>query len=285
VFDRIRNSFSLAGSSFQLLRSDKQLLLFPVLSGICSLFVLIAFLLPLAIFPDLLKGFEAQGPQGQAQVPLWVYPVAFVFYFCNYFVVIFFNSALIGCAVLRFNGQQATLGDGLRVAWSRLPQIAAWAVVSATVGLLLKMIENAHEQLGRIISGLLGTAWTIMTYFVVPVLVVEKVGPVDAVKRSVEILKQTWGEALVGNVGIGLIVFLLLLPALLLGVIGFMLLSSAPPVGIFVLVLAALYLIVWLALGPTLNGIFVAALYQYASHRTVPEGFEGAALAGAFSHK
>src|SRR5262249_3163252 len=152
------------------------------------------------------------------------------------------------CAVLRFNGQQASLGDGLRVAWSRLPQIAAWAAVSATVGVLLKMIENAHEQIGRFISGLLGTAWTIMTYFVVPVLVVEKVGPVDAVKRSLELLKQTWGEALVGNVGIGLIVFLLLLPALLLGVIGFMLLSSAAPVGIFVLVLAALYLIVWLAL-------------------------------------
>lgn len=284
MFDRISRSFSLAGSSFQLLRSDKQLALFPLFSGIFSLFVLAAFLTPLAVFPDLLKGFH-EGPRGETQVPAWVYPVLFAFYFCNYFVIIFFNSALIGCAVMRFNGQEATVGDGIRIATARLPHIAAWALVSATVGFLLKMIENAHEQAGNLVSALLGTAWSVMTYFVVPVLVVEQVGPVDAVKQSLELLKKTWGEALVGNLGIGWVMGLLFLPFLALLLVGALLLSSVTALGVAVLVLAAVYLLVWMAVGPTLNGIFLAALYQYASNGSVPDGFDGAVMAGAFGKK
>src|SRR5439155_1726273 len=96
---------------------------------------------------------------------LWTYPVAFAFYFCNYFVIVFCNSALISCALMRFNGQEPTLADGFGAAWSRLPQIAAWALVSATVGILLKAIENAHERAGQTVSFILGTAWTIPRLF------------------------------------------------------------------------------------------------------------------------
>lgn len=94
---------------------------------------------------------------------------------------------------------------------SRLPQIFAWALVSATVGVLLKLVENAHEKIGQFISAILGTAWTVVTFFVVPVLVVEKVGPFEAIKRSIALLKKTWGEALAGNFGLGLFMFLLML--------------------------------------------------------------------------
>ena len=111
-------------------------------------------------------------------------PVSFAFYFSTYFVIIFCNSALISCAMMRFNGQEPSVGDGFRMAMSRLPQIFAWALVSATVGMLLKVIENAHEKVGYYISMLLGAAWSIMTFFVVPVLVVEKTGPFEAVGRS-----------------------------------------------------------------------------------------------------
>lgn len=289
MFDRLQRSFSLAKSSFALLRSDKQLLLFPVFSGISTLLVLLVFALPFVMFPDLLKGLDAPqnapGQPDELHVPLWAYPALFAFYFVNYFVIIFFNSGLISCAIMRFNGQQATVGDGLSMAWARLPQIAAWALVAATVGFLLKMIENAHEQAGRFVSAILGTAWSVVTYFVVPVLVVEKVGPIDAVKRSLAILKQAWGEALIGNSGIGLVMFVLLLPALLVGFVGAMLVNVMLPVGVALIVLAALYVLVWMAVGPTVNGIYVAALYQYASSQIVPQGFNGADLAGAFSRK
>src|SRR5207247_81709 len=100
--------------------------------------------------------------------------------------------------------------DGFRVAIQRLPQILAWSLLSAVVGLLLKVIENSHKRAGQIVSAILGTAWSVTTYFVVPVLCVERVGPFAAVKRSVQTLKDTWGEGIIGNGGMGLVNFIIL---------------------------------------------------------------------------
>jgi uncharacterized protein DUF6159 len=283
MFDRIANSWSMTLSSLRLLRDEKSLVIFPILSGICCLLVIASFCVPFLANPQILD--FPRDANGDVQVPLWVYPVLFAFYFCNYFVVIFFNSALIGAALLRFNGEEITLKDGLSIAGARLPQILAWALVSATVGFILKLIESAHEKVGEFVSSLLGTAWSIITYFVVPVLVVEKVGPVEAVQRSLALLKKSWGEALVGHVSIGLIMFLFLLPAIAVFVLGIMMLQQMVAVGVALMVLAGIYFLVWSAVGPAVNGIFLAALYQYATTGQVPNGFEQHAMAGAFAPK
>jgi len=285
MFERLPTSFALARSSWQVLRLDKQLLVFPLLTGLGCLFVLAGFAIPFLAHPQWLDFLDNRG-QGIGQPPPWVYVVAFAYYFCSYFVVIFFNAALISCALIRFNGGTPTLADGLQAAAGRLPQILAWALVSATVGVLLKAIENAHEKAGEIVSALLGTAWTVITYFVVPVLVVEKVGPFDAVRRSLAILRQTWGEALIGNVGIGFFVFLLALPWIGLSVIGIMIsMAGSTALGALILAMAVAYFLVWLAIGPALNGIFLGALYQFAANGEVPEGFEPNVMKQAFRHK
>ncbi|HEV3144707.1 MAG TPA: DUF6159 family protein [Gemmataceae bacterium] len=283
MFDRISNGFSLAHCSWQVLMRDKKLIVFPILSGIACLLVLLSFAAPFFFHQEWLKPIF--NDQDGVKMPWWGYIVLFAFYFCNYFVVVFFNSALISCALVRFNGGEATLGDGLRVAMARLPQIVAWALVSATVGVLLKVIENASNRVGEIVSALLGTAWSVLTYFVVPVLVVEKVGPIDAIRRSMEILKKTWGEALVGNMGMDLFVFLLFLPVIIVGVIGFALLGVMPPAGIALLVLAAVGVGLVAAIGPALHGIFLAAIYQYAAQGVVPDGFDKGMLRSAFTRK
>jgi hypothetical protein len=283
MFTKISNSFSLAGSSWRLLRDDKKLILFPVISGVCCLLVMVSFCIPFLANPGLLD--FPHDAQGNVQIPIWVYPTLFAFYFVNYFVIIFFNAALISCAVLRFNGQEASLGDGLAIAASRLPQILAWALVSATVGFLLKLIESAHEKVGQIVSAILGTAWNVITYFVVPILVVEKLGPFAAIQRSLSLLKKAWGEALVGQIGLGLVLFLLLLPAILLAVIGVFALGSVPALGVIMLVIAVVYFLIWSAVGPAINGIFLAALYQYASSGMAPNGFDQQVLSGAFAPK
>lgn len=282
MFDRFAASFALARSSWDVLRTDKQLIVFPIVSGIGCFLVMLGFVAPFLVHPEWLKALDVDNG---ARQPAWVWVVAFAYYFCNYFVVIFCNSALISCALIRFNGGEPTLADGFRAAMARLPQILAWALVSATVGLALKAIENAHEKAGRFISSLLGTAWTIMTYFVVPVLVVEQVGPFAAIGRSMSILKKTWGEALIGNFGVGFFLFLLLLPAILLGIIGAVLCGTVLPVGIALLLIAAIYFLLWMAVGSALHGIFVGALYQYASRGEVPSGFERGNLSAAFAHK
>lgn len=284
MFERISNSFALARSSWGVLRTDKQLIVFPILSGIACFLVTISFCMPFLFNPKMLNFLNDE--INVQKVPWWFYVVAFAFYFCNYFVVIFFNSALISCALIRFSGETPTLGDGLRAASARLPQILAWALVSATVGVILKAIENAHEKAGWIISAILGTAWSIMTYFVVPVLVVEKVGPFAAVGRSIQILKKTWGEALVGHLGLGFFTFLLALPGILLLVVGIALLAAVNPiVGGIVIALSVVYLLLWSAASSALSGIFLAALYQYAAQSAVPIGFDEDMLEHAFQPK
>jgi hypothetical protein len=282
MFDRISNSFALARSSWQVLRTDKQLIFFPIVSGIGCFLVLLSFALPFVAHPQWLNFL--QNEQGR-QPPPWVYIVAFAYYFCNYFVIVFCNAALISCAIVRFNGGTPTLADGFHAAVSRLPQIVAWALVSATVGVILKAIENANERAGQFISALLGTAWTVLTYFVVPVLVVEKTGPLDAVKRSMSILRKAWGEALVGNIGIGLFIFLLTLPGILFFVLAAGLFTVSHVAGVAMIVLGVLYIALASAAGSALHGIYLGALYQYAAFHQVPDGFDSSTLEGAFRRK
>jgi len=258
---------------------DKKLIVFPILSGSGCLLVVASFVLPFFVHPAFLKF------NGNA-IPPWVYVVVFAFYFCNYFIITFCNAALISCALIRFNGGEPSIADGLSAAASRLPQILAWSLVSATVGCLLKVVENAHEKAGQFISSLLGTAWAIMTYFVVPVLVVENVGPFEAIQRSMSILKKTWGEALVGKVGLGFFLFLLALPGgvfLGLGVLAFS--GALQWVGACLVALAVVYLLLYAAVSSAIQGIFVGALYQFASHGSVPEGFDPQCMEHAFRTK
>jgi hypothetical protein len=285
MFDRISNGMALARSSWAVLVKDKHLILFPIVSGILFLLVLASFAVPLATLVDWAK-FDQQMQANNNKPPVWVYGVSFAFYFCTYFVIIFCNSALISCAMLRFNGQEPSVGDGFRMAMARLPQIFAWALVSATVGVLLKVIENAHEKVGYYISMLLGTAWSIMTFFVVPVLVVEKTGPFEAVSRSVSLLKRTWGEALVGRLGLGFFLFLLFIPVLAIFIVGILALASgATPVGVALIVVGVIGLLLHSAIASALNTILLAALYQYAADDRVPDEFDRATFAGAFQPK
>ena len=211
------------------------------------------------------------------------YAILFAFYFVNYFVIVFFNSALIRCAMIRFQGGDATLADGIGAAMNRLPQIVAWALVSATVGVILKLIESRSEKLGQLAAGLLGAGWAIATYFVVPVLVVEGVGPFQAIKRSFAILRKAWGESLTAQFGVGLLVFLATLLAIIPAVIGVLLgsvISAAIGIGITVLLVIVISLI-----SAALNSIILAALYLYAAEGKVPSQFDEQLLASAYAPK
>ncbi|MGH7139257.1 MAG: DUF6159 family protein, partial [Pirellulales bacterium] len=279
MFRRLSNGWSLAQQSMRVLQLDKELLLFPAMSGLACLLVLASFALPLWQTGEVQVVLnERQAPQS----PL-VYVVLFAFYFVNYFVIVFFNVGLIACAMIRFRGGDPTVGDGLRAAMARLPQIAGWALVSATVGVLLRVIESRSEKIGQIVAGLMGMAWGAATYFVVPVLVVEKVGPVDAVKRSFAILRKTWGEALTANFSIGLLVFLAymvaIVPLLLGGLIG-------GPTGLIVGGVLTVLLCIVIGLASTaLNTIVLAAAYLYAAEGVVPQQFDGELLRNAFTRK
>jgi hypothetical protein len=287
MFDRLSASMALARSSWQVLKLDKQLIVFPLLSGIGCLLVLASFVLPFALEPQWMDAAFHEDVHGNAQVSPWVWAVLFTYYFCNYFVIVFCNAALISCALMRFNGQEPTITGGLGAATARLPQILAWSLVSATVGVLLKLIENVNERVGEVVAMVLGTGWTIITYFVVPVLVVEKVGPFEAIKRSVSLLRQTWGTALVGGIRLGFFQFLLFIPGILLIVLGGYLSSSVEPqfLGFGVVIFGLVYLLFAAAISAALDTIFLSALYQYAAFDKVPAGFDRRTMEEAFTPK
>ena len=285
MFDRISNGFAMARSSWHVLVKDKHLLVFPFVSGFLFLLVLASFAVPMATLVDWAK-FDQQMQQNNGKPPAWTYAVAFAFYFCTYFVIIFCNAALVSCALLRFNGQTPTVGDGFRAALARLPQIFAWALVSATVGMLLKVIEGMNEKVGYYVSLVLGTAWSVMTYFVVPVLVVEKTGPVQAVSRSVSLMKATWGEALAGKLGLGFVLFLMAIPVILLLVGGaFVISKGAVALGVSLVVAGVIAGLLHMAISAALHTILLTAVYQYASTQRVPDGFDAGVLSRAFASK
>jgi hypothetical protein len=211
----------------------------------------------------------------------------FVFYLVQYFIVIFFNSALVGAALIYLRGGNPTVGDGLRIAMSKLPSIFGYAVISATVGMVLRAIQERAGFIGRWIAGLLGVAFTLATFLVVPVLVNKDVGPVDAVKESAQLLKRTWGENLIGNVGIGLAFGLLTILVVLAGMALVFLAISTHSVSVVVATVAlCIAAVLTLAvIQGALHGIYSAAVYRYAEEGDAGIGFDKALVADAFKIK
>jgi hypothetical protein len=188
----------------------------------------------------------------------------------NYFVIAFFNVALVSAASSRLAGGHATINDGLETAWQRKGRVFQWALLSATVGILLRMIEERTPWLGRLVGGLIGMAWTLASYFVVPVLAAEDVGPAEALQRSADLFRETWGEEVVGGFSFGLIFALLALPGIALPLLGKILGPTGVAAGV---AFAVLYWLLLSIISAAVQGIFVAALYRYAKTKHVSAGF------------
>ena len=277
MFDKISRSWTLVKASAAVLRSDKELLLFPVISAIATLLVAATFLLPVIG----LRLFEG------GQVGVLGAVVGFLFYLCQYFVIFFFNTALVGAAMIRLEGGDPTVADGLRIARSKAGVILGYAAIAATVGLLLQMVREKSGVIGKIVVGLVGMAWTLASFLVVPILVSRDVGPIDAVKESIELLKRTWGENVAGNVGIGMAFGLI---TMLVVVLAIGLVIAAAAVGgvklaIVVGIVGVLAVALVAVIQAALSGIYSAAVYRYAVDGIAPAGFAGPQLQSAFLPK
>jgi len=278
MFERFARSWDLAGACWRLLMQDKTLLLFPLMSLFALGVILVTFAVPLLPLFAYLFGAHA----ASAQSPI-MYVLLFIFYWIQFSVVIFFNTALVEVALKRFDGETAGIADGMRRAWSRIGIIVTYALIAATVGIVLRYIAERVGILGRIIVGLIGFAWSIATALVVPVLAAEDVGPVEAIQRSVQLIKKAWGEDVIGSVGIGFIFGFVTFLLILLGIFCVILAVASHAFGIAI----ALGLLFLIAIGvcalaqTTMQGIYSAALYRYADGDST-SGIDKALLASAF---
>jgi hypothetical protein len=255
---RIANTIQIAKSSWKVLKADRELLLLPALSGIATLIVAATFVLPL-----IGRGEDLEGGTGTY---LWL----FLMYLALAFITIFFNAALVHAAHVRLGGGDPTVGSALRGAAGRVGRILPWAAVSATVSIILRAVEERAGMLGRIAAGIAGMAWSLVTFLVLPILVIENLGVGDAIRRSATLFRRTWGENVAAQVGFGILGFVAALPAVALVVVGA---QAGATIGGVAIVVAVLWMIAVALVLSTLNGIFQTALYHYAVDGRVPGGY------------
>ena len=254
-------TWTLILQSFSVLRKDKRLVVFPILSVLCAIALTVPYVWVLTgAAPWHPSGLHWSGPS----VYLWL----FLWYCTISFAMIFFNCALAACAQMRFSGGEPTIADGIRLAGRRVGSIFLWAVVTSTVGMIIRMIEERVGWIGRVIAALFGFGWSLATYLIVPVLVLEDHNVADSIRRSSKLLKTTWGEQLVVGLHFMWMILLLSIPGLILGVL-------AIPVGI-------LYFLALAAVMTAAQQVFVVALYRFAVIGQAPDGYSNEALGGYF---
>ena len=281
---KFSRSWQLVMQSFAILRSDKQLMLFPVFSAI-SCFILTAIIATGGAFlllPARAAALAAGEQFHPNQSPMFMFGM-FTLYVVNYFVIVFFNVALVGVANSRLMGGTWTFRDGIELAWERKGTILQWALVAATVGVILRTLEERLGIIGRIIMRIIGIAWTLACYFVVPVLAFEDLTPIDAVKRSAKLFRDTWGEKVIGGFSLSLVSLVLMLPGFGLVVVAGVLGGSAGLLfGLAVMFLYFLPLSVFMS---AVGGIFNAALYRYACFKQAPPAFSQELITSAWAPK
>lgn len=286
VAGRIARSVELFSASWSVLREDKQLVVFPIVSGIAGLAVVAIFAVPvLALFVTVTTTQDITGAtHGQVTMHPLGWLVTAVGYFVAMYVGTFMNAALIVAANERLTGTgPGTVASGLSGAWAKAGAFVGWVLLATTVGLALRALEERLGLVGRIVIGLIGIAWSLMTFLVVPVLVLEENSTGRAVARSVALFRQTWGENVIGNAGFGVFTFVLIVSAFVMFLIGAMVGSA---VGLVVMgVLAVVWLVIGSQVIAAMSGIYRVALYRYAVDGQAPQAYAAFDFYGAFRPK
>jgi hypothetical protein len=285
-----RRSWHLFKSTWAVLMADKELVFFPLLASIVT-FVASVILLGggiaiLAASPQAQQSLAAaDSGEGNPVTTLAFFVLLFLYYLVMSSIGTYFMTGLAGAALKRFEGGDPTFGDGMRIANSRFGSIFGFAMINATVGVLLSALRSRENAGGRIAASLGGAAWSITTFLVVPVIAAKGLSPIDAIKESGSLLRHTWGEQLVGSAGIGFFFGLLMLIAAVLG--GFLAFSVSGSTAAFVtVVILTIIVVATLAVvNSSLNGIYRASVYHYADSGEVAPQYEPELIESAFRPK
>lgn len=272
LMGKVAVTMSLMKSSWQILKKDKELLLLPVISGVFSLSFMTIFIVQ-GLEHGWLASFAKNAAAKQENTAYWI---MFICYYVNYLIIVFFNAAIVASVVIRINGGNPTLGDGLQAALRRFFHLAGWALVAATVGFLFGMVESGSRRGRGILARFLGIAWSLVSFFVVPLIVVEKTNPLFAMDFSMEMVRRTWGEQVIGNCSFGLVFSFLSLPVVPIVFLTYK--TGDASLLLPTLVLVAVYLIVLGIFQSALKAIFNAVMYAFARDGKIPGEFSNQQL-------
>lgn len=263
MFGAFRRSFQLAKESFRVLRHDPELMLLTAASFVgVAIIVLLAGAIGFGTGAIDVDAGEVS-PGGIVLLGLA--------YFAGYFIIIYFQVALASAIQFRMSGGDPDVRYALGRANHRLGAIVSWAIIAASVGLVLRLLEatvrgrgGIGRILGLVILAILGTAWSLMVFFVVPVIAAEGTGGFAAIKRSTSIIKRRWGEAIVGTQGIALVmglatVVLAAIPFLL----GMATMDASVVLGGFFMTIAVVIALAMMVASASLDSTYRAVLFAY----------------------
>jgi Family of unknown function (DUF6159) len=273
---RFGRTWELTKGSWAILQKDKELAWIPLISAVLCLAVAAACFLPFLVVTDDSANGEGFQPGAMGYVMMVVATVVITF------INTYFTGALVCGALERIRGGDPTLGSAFRGAQSHFHRLAPWALFAATVSLVLQVIRNIRF-VGPIISRLLGLAWELITFLTVPILIVEDLGPIDALKRSAELFKRTWGENVIVQFGFGLVGIVAMIPGILVG--GALAASGTGVLVVLGVGLIVASVVVVSVVMSALSGIFKTALYLYAAEGTLVPEYGAVDFSTAFQPK
>ncbi|MEM7141615.1 MAG: DUF6159 family protein [Actinomycetota bacterium] len=276
---RISNTIELAKVSWSVLKKDRELLWIPVLSFLASVVVLAVLLVPTLALIDT---SSSTGSGDETSVDPALAVVGIVATLAMSVISVFFNGALVAGAHERLSGGDPTVSSAMRRAMNRIGGLLPWALLTGTVGMILRSLRERAGWLGQLLLSGVGFAWELASFLVVPAIVIDEHGAIDGLKRSGGLLRQTWGENIAARVGFGLLGFLAILPGIALVAIMGALGGAALVAGI---VIAVLYIALVVVVMTALNAVFQTALYLYASSGTVPVDFADSNLRNSFGNR
>lgn len=269
--------------SWGILKQSKGLMWLPVLSTVLSLLVLAGFF---AIYYFTGLGGDITEWKGvdQGGTDALGYGIFFVYYLATIFIANFFQASIFSIVNARFNGLELSVKEGLNKSVQNIGKIFTWSLITATVGVVLRVIADKSKLIGKIVAGLLGAAWNILTYFSLPSLIIGQTTVKDSFKESAAIIRKTWGETIIINFGVGLFFGLIVFAGIALGIL---VIIFAPFISVAIAVGVILFLFVLFItiLSSTLGSIFKLALYVYARTGIVPQGFSPIVVQGAVGVK
>ena len=265
---RIGRSFQLVGQSYRILMRDKELMILPLVSGVIIVAVVLSFAFGFGLDTARVERHGAD-----------LYLPVFLMYVVTYAIGIFFQAAVVAGATERMRGGDPTVRSALAAAGRRIGPILMWAVVAGTVGMVIRAIHDRVGFVGKIIASLIGAAWSLATFFVVPVLVLEERSIAESFTRSVGVFRKTWGETVVGGTGLGAAAVCAWVT--LVAVVGVL----AYVVGIFAIVVFAVGAVFLAVFFSALQGVYVASLFRYATDGHATSGLDGELLKQAFVPK
>ena len=273
IFDSITRGYAMTVASIRIASKEPWMFFLPVISGVIMLALILSFI----FVPGTLGLYGSADSPNQATI---IVAVALL-YFIGYFLFYFTSAMVVFGARERFEGRDPTIGQSFSQSLARIDKILLLSLIGAIIGVLMQLLSGRGKNgrpniIGQILASLIGVAWTVVSYFSLPVILNEQIGVIDSFKKSYELVKKSWGEGVSANISL----LFIYVPGALLLLAGIFLLGGT--VGLAIIVLGGLLLLIAYMVSIPVKAVISEALYVYATKGVVPSGFEADHLASFY---